>query len=41
MQVDPKKLSAEIKNLNPRAVAVETSCRDGLGIAEVIGTLGL
>ncbi len=41
MGVKPEKLGADIAKLNPKAVAVHTSCRKGIGIDEVIKTLGL
>ena len=39
MGVDPKKLSADVAKLNPKAATVYTSCRDGTGIGEVIDRL--
>jgi len=41
MDVNPEKLSADVANLNPKAVTVPTSCKDGKGIEEVIKALGL
>lgn len=41
MDVEPEKLSADVANLNPKAVAVPTSCKNGKGIEEVIKALGL
>jgi len=41
MGVDPKKLSADVAKLNPKAATVYTSCRDGTGIGEVIDRLGV
>lgn len=41
MEVDPKKLMADIAKINPKAIAVAASCKTGMGIGEVIGALGL
>lgn len=41
MGVKPEKLSADVAKLNPKAATVPTSCKNGLGIGEVIKTLGL
>jgi hydrogenase nickel incorporation protein HypB len=41
MEVDPAKLSADVKKLNPKAITVNTSCRNGIGIQEVIKALDL
>jgi hydrogenase nickel incorporation protein HypB len=41
MEVDPEKLSADVAKLNPKAVTVPTSCKNGKGIEEVIKALGL
>jgi len=40
MGVDPEKLADDVTKLNPNAVTVYTSCRDGTGIDEVIRNLG-
>jgi len=39
MGVDPKKLGADVHKLNPNAIVVYTSCRDGTGIDEVVSSL--
>ena len=36
MGVDPKKLADDVAKLNPNAVTVYTSCRDGTGIDDII-----
>jgi hydrogenase nickel incorporation protein HypB len=41
MEVEPEKLSADVARLNPKAVTVNTSCKSGKGIEEVIKALGL
>jgi len=41
MGVDPKKLGADVHKLNPKAIVVYTSCRDGTGIEEVVSSLGV
>jgi hydrogenase nickel incorporation protein HypB len=41
MEVDPGKLSADVAKLNPNAVSIPTSCRNGTGILEVIKALRL
>jgi len=41
MGVDPKKLSADVLQLNPKAVTIHTSCRSGTGVSEVIENLKL
>jgi hydrogenase nickel incorporation protein HypB len=41
MWIDPNKLSADVARLNPRAASVHTSCRNGIGVNEVIEKLGL
>lgn len=41
MDVEPEKLSADVAKLNPKAVTVPTSCKNGKGIEEVIEALGL
>ena len=41
MGVDPKKLGADVAKLNPNAVTVYTSCKNGTGIDEVIRSLGV
>ena len=41
MEVEPEKLSADLAKLNPKAVAVNTSCKSGKGVEEVIKALGL
>lgn len=41
MGVEPQKLSTDVAKLNRKAVTVPTSCRNGIGIDEVIKTLGL
>jgi hydrogenase nickel incorporation protein HypB len=41
MDVEPEKLSADVAKLNPKAVTVPTSCKNGKGIEEVIKALGL
>ena len=41
MGVDPKKLGADVANLNPNAVSIYTSCRNGTGVDDVILRLGL
>lgn len=41
MEVDPGKLSSDVSRINPKAVTVHTSCKRGIGIEEVIKTLGL
>ena len=41
MGVDPKKLADDVAKLNPNAVTVYTSCREGTGIDDVIRSLGL
>jgi len=41
MEVDPNKLRADVTRLNPKAITVNTSCRSGAGIDEVVRSLGL
>jgi len=41
MGVKPEKLMDDIAKLNPRARAVPTSCKTGLGVDEVIRQLGI
>jgi len=41
MGVKPEKLMDDIAKLNPRARAVPTSCKTGLGVDEVIKQLGI
>jgi len=41
MDVDPNKLSADVSRLNPKATTIHTSCRNGLGVNEVIRSLQL
>ena len=41
MDVKPEKLMDDIARLNPKAKAVATSCKTGLGVDEVIKHLGL
>jgi hydrogenase nickel incorporation protein HypB len=41
MGVKPEKLMADIARLNPKAEAVATSCKTGLGVDEIIRHLGL
>jgi hydrogenase nickel incorporation protein HypB len=41
MDVKPEKLMDDIARLNPKAKAVPTSCKTGLGVDEVIKHLGL
>lgn len=41
MEVEPEKLSADVARLNPKAATVNTSCKSGKGIEEVIKALGL
>jgi hydrogenase nickel incorporation protein HypB len=41
MGVKPEKLSTDVAKLNPKAATVPTSCKNGLGIVDVIKTLGL
>jgi len=41
MEVKPEKLSADVAKLNPSAATVQTSCKKGTGIEEVIKALGL
>lgn len=41
MGVKPEKLSADVAKINPGAITVPTSCRNGTGIDDVIKGLGL
>jgi hydrogenase nickel incorporation protein HypB len=41
MDVDVKKLEADVKRINPSAKVVATNCRTGDGIKEVVEALGL
>ena len=41
MGVSPEKLSADVAKINPRAITISTSCKNGLGVGEVIRALGL
>jgi len=41
MEVEPEKLSADVAKLNPKAATVNTSCKSGKGVEEVIKALGL
>jgi hydrogenase nickel incorporation protein HypB len=41
MEVEPEKLSADVARLNPKAATVNTSCKSGKGVEEVIKALGL
>ena len=41
MEVDPEKLSADVAKLNQKAATVNTSCKSGKGVEEVIKALGL
>lgn len=41
MDVEPGKLSADVAKLNPKAVTVPTSCRNGTGLEEVVKALAL
>lgn len=41
MEVDPKKLMADIAKINPKTIAVATSCKANVGIGEVIKAIGL
>lgn len=41
MEVKPEKLSADVARLNPKAATVNTSCKSGKGVEEVIKALGL
>jgi len=40
MGVDPRKLADDVAKLNPNAVTIYTSCREGTGIDDVIRSLG-
>lgn len=41
MGVDTEKLGRDVKSINPNAKVVETNCRSGEGIEELINTLNL
>lgn len=41
MGVDPNKLSADVSGLNSKASTIQTSCRTGAGIGEVVQALQL
>jgi hydrogenase nickel incorporation protein HypB len=41
MEVDPSKLRGDVSRLNPKAITINTSCRNGAGIDDVIRSLGL
>jgi hydrogenase nickel incorporation protein HypB len=41
MEVEPKKLSADVARLNPKAVTLHTSCKSGEGVEAVVKALGL
>lgn len=41
MEVNPKKLMTDVAKLNSKAVTVTTSCRNGTGVKDVVGALGL
>lgn len=41
MGVEPKKLSSDVAKINPKAITIETSCKNGLGVEEIIKALGL
>ncbi len=41
MEVEPKKLSADVARLNPKAVTLHTSCKNGEGVEAVVKALGL
>jgi hydrogenase nickel incorporation protein HypB len=41
MEVDPKKLMADIAKINPKTIAVATSCKTNFGIGDVIKAIGL
>jgi hydrogenase nickel incorporation protein HypB len=41
MGVSPTKLMADVAKLNPKSVAVGTSCRNGVGVEKVVEALGL
>jgi hydrogenase nickel incorporation protein HypB len=41
MEVDPKKLMADVAKLNSGAVSVAMSCKKGVGVDDVLGALGL
>jgi hydrogenase nickel incorporation protein HypB len=41
MEVDPKKLMADIAKINPKTIAVATSCKKDIGIGEVIEAIDL
>ena len=41
MEVDPKKLMADIAKINPKTIAVATSCKVNVCIGEVIKAIGL
>jgi hydrogenase nickel incorporation protein HypB len=41
MGVEPKKLSSNVAKINPKAITINTSCKNGVGIEEVIKALGL
>jgi hydrogenase nickel incorporation protein HypB len=41
MGVNPEKLKDDVARLNPKAKAIPTSCKTGLGVDEVIRQLGL
>jgi hydrogenase nickel incorporation protein HypB len=41
MEVDPNKLRGDVSRLNPKATTINTSCRSGAGIDEVIRSLDL
>ncbi|MGA8903829.1 MAG: hydrogenase nickel incorporation protein HypB [Candidatus Bathyarchaeia archaeon] len=41
MEVEPKKLSADVARLNPNAVTLHTSCKNGEGVEAVVKALGL
>ena len=41
MDVDPRKLASDVARLNPKAKAVGTSCKNGVGIDDVLVALHL
>lgn len=41
MEVDPKKLMADVAKINPKSITVAVSCKTGTGIEEVIRAAGL
>jgi hydrogenase nickel incorporation protein HypB len=41
MGVEPKKLRSDVAKINPKAITINTSCKNGVGVEEVIKALGL